>query len=185
VIGAGNEWEDANGQHSLSGAGAAYVFELQGNNQWLAVEKIAGTRRGVNDLFGEDAVDVSGSNVVVGAWLADTITNVEVIDGGAIYIFQRNFPVAVADPVEKNDVITIVNNPSADGRLSLRYTDQSLTRSSDVVRIISLDGQLLFQQERNIGDEGSIDMSGLSPGMYLVQVSRHGYIPQTLKWIRL
>ena len=185
VIGAGNEWEDANGQNPVNGAGAAYVFELQGNNQWMAVEKVTGTNRGINDLFGEDAVDVSGSQVVVGAWLEDTITNVEVIDGGAIYIFQRDSPVSIDDPIEKNDLITIINNPSADGLLRIQYLDPAATLSPDWLRIFSLDGQLLFQQESNIGDEWSLDMSGLSPAMYLVQVSRHGYKPQTLKWIRL
>jgi hypothetical protein len=185
VIGAGNEWEDANGQNPVNGAGAAYVFELQGNNQWMAVEKVTGTNRGINDLFGEDAVDVSGSQVVVGAWLQDTITNVEVIDGGAIYIFQRNFPVSVADPLEKNDLVTIINNPSVDGLLRIRYLDQSSSLSSDWLRIFSLDGQLLFQQERNIREDWPINMSGLAPGMYLVQVSRKGEVPQTLKWIRL
>ena len=185
VIGAGNEWEDAIGQHSLSGAGAAYIFELQGNNQWLAVEKVAGTRRAVNDLFGEDAVDVNGSQVVVGAWLADTITNVEVIDGGAIYIFEREFPVSVADHVEKNNEVIVLGNPSADGLLRIRFDDPFSFLSSGWLRIVSVDGHQLLRQEISVGDESSIDLSMLSPGLYLVQVSRQGYIPQTLKWIRL
>jgi hypothetical protein len=185
VIGAGNEWEDANGQNSLSGAGAAYVFELQGNNQWMAVEKLAGTKRAINDLFGEDAVDVSGSQVVVGAWLADTILNDEVIDGGAIYLYERDTPVTGIMDVEKKDLIMLVNNPSVDGLLHLRYIYPHASPSSDELRIFTLHGHVLYQAAWHDHDKWQVDMSDLPSGMYLVQLSREGYVTQTLKWIRL
>jgi hypothetical protein len=82
-------------------------------------------------------------------------------------------------------LITIINNPSVDGLLRIQFIDPAVSHSSDWLRIFSLDGQLLFQQESTIGDEWSLDMSGLSPAMYLLQVARQGYKPQTLKWIRL
>ena len=185
VIGAGNEWEDANGQHSLSGAGAAYVFELQENNQWMPVEKLAGTRRGINDLFGEDAVDVSGSQIVVGAWLADTITNVEVIDGGAIYIFERDMPITGVASLEMNELIMLINNPSLDGMFHAKYIDSGFPASSDILSIFSMDGKRLFQQSGSLEDGWEIDLSDLRAGMYLVQFSREGYLPEMLKWIRL
>jgi hypothetical protein len=185
VIGAGNEWEDANGQNSLSGAGAAYIFELQGNNQWMPVEKLAGTRRAINDLFGEDAVDVSGSQVVVGAWLADTITNVEVIDGGAIYIFERDNPISGVASLAKNDFIILVSNPSMDGIFRARFMAPAYSTFSDLFSLYSLDGQLLFQQTGAFDDVWEVDLSGLRQGMYLAQFSREGYLPQMMKWIRL
>ncbi len=185
VIGAGGESEDANGQNFRSGAGAAYVFELQSNDQWLAVEKLAGTDRSIADLFGEDAVDVSGSQIVVGAWLADTIANEEVIDGGAVYIYERDTPLTGIAELEKNDLIIIANNPSADGMLHLRFIDPPSSYFSDILRIFSIDAQLVFQQERNFGFAWSLDMSELKPGMYMIQLSRKGYVPQILKWIRL
>lgn len=185
VIGAGGESEDANGQNHQSGAGGAYVFELQGNNQWLALEKLVGTDRAIGDLFGEDAVDLSGSQVVVGAWLADTIDNEGMIDGGAVYIFQRDAPLTGVAELEKNDLILIVENPTADGILRFRYINPSSSIAPDLLRVFSIDGQLLYQQERIFDQQGSVDMSDLGPGIYLVQVYREGYFPQTLKWIKL
>ena len=125
VIGAGTESEDENGQNTVNGSGAAYIFELQPNNKWQQVKKIIGTERGIGDLFGEDALDVDGVNVVVGAWLADTISGDYNIDGGAVYFYQRDSPITAVNEILPTSDLSILSNPSLDGILRLRDADKA------------------------------------------------------------
>ena len=183
VIGAGGEGRDGSGQNFVSGAGAAYIFELQSNNHWMPVQKLIGTRRGILDLFGEDAVDVNGIHVVVGAWLADTLGNGEIIDGGAAYIFERNSPLTAVQTFVKETEYLILNNPSMDGILLFQNTGEASGKTD--VRIFTIDGIQLFQSESIQARNNQVDLSRLPSGMYFVQIQQSGYLPKTFKWIRL
>ncbi len=184
VIGAGGESEDANGQHTVSGAGAAYIYELQSDNKWMPVEKVIGTGRGIGDLLGEDAVDVSGSRIVTGAWLADTIAGAEIIDGGAVYLFERDSPITAIEDFVTDNSITLLQNPSLDGSLLMRNTD-GFNDFPVRLRIFSMDGSLVMEEDRVINHELRLDLSACNSGLYFVQVTRSGFRPQILKWIRL
>jgi len=182
VIGAGTESEDANGQNTLFGAGAAYIFELQANNQWMPVQKIVGTQRGVNDLFGEDAVAVSGIQVVIGAWLADTIGNDDIIDGGAVYVYERDTEITAVRNFVEDTPIYALSNPSLDGLLQI-YSLDPFSSTATPMQIVSMNGNVVFHTE-NI-NEGQIDLSYLPAGVYFVTITRSGFLPQTLKWVRM
>jgi hypothetical protein len=183
VIGAGGESDDANGQHFVSGAGAAYVFELQPDDKWMPREKLIGTFRGIGDLLGEDAVDVSGSRVAAGAWLADTLNGNEIIDGGAVYVYERDSPITSINEYLSRENMTIINNPSMDGMLQVQQRDETIVVAS--MQIYSMTGEKVFHAE-NSDDHGyEVNLSHLPSGIYFVQIYQHGYLPETLKWVKL
>jgi hypothetical protein len=86
VIGAVNEDgpHDGNGDNTLSGAGAAYVFVRQGGS-WTQTAHLRANQAGAGDSFGE-SVAVSGDTIVVGA-PGEDVANV--IDSGAAHVFVR------------------------------------------------------------------------------------------------
>ncbi len=180
VIGAGTAREDMNGGNSLVGAGEAYVFELRPNGQWQEVEKLSGTERAVNDLFGE-TVDVSGTTVVVGAWLADTLDGEYSVDGGAVYVFERDQALSVPQ-LPNLQGLSLLHNPSPDGKLRIKETNASLLPLQ--IRVFSLTGQELFSQEISPQQQYQIDLAHFPPGLYLLQIQRTGFMPQYWKWQR-
>jgi FG-GAP repeat protein len=64
--------------------GSAYVFNRQGGN-WVEEQKLTVSDGAAGDQFGQ-SVAVSGSTIVVGAWLDDINGNV---DQGSAYVFNR------------------------------------------------------------------------------------------------
>lgn len=106
VVGAHLEDEDENGLNTIYHAGSAYIFELNtGTGVWSQSQKIVGGSRAadltypnggnagedVSDLFGH-SVAISGNYLVVGSlnhdW--DETNTVSTLNGGAIYIFEKN-----------------------------------------------------------------------------------------------
>ena len=92
VVGAANEDEDAAGMNNAAGAGSAYVFSQNegGTNNWGQVKKIVASDRAANDNFG-NSVAISGSTIVVGAYLEDhdaagmNFAN----NAGSAYVFSK------------------------------------------------------------------------------------------------
>lgn len=68
-----------------SGAGAAYVFERQGNGSWMQTAKLVSSNPSVGDQLGR-SLALSGDRIVVGAHLDDDGG----IDAGAAYVYRRN-----------------------------------------------------------------------------------------------
>jgi hypothetical protein len=180
VIGAGTAFTDAMHADTVFGAGAAYVFELQPNGKWIQVEKLAGTGRAPNDLFGE-AVAVWENHIAVGAWLADTLPNDTAPDLGAIYTYRRSHPLAL-DNVPEWSTIRIKNHPAQNGILEIRHGEPSPVPVS--IRVYSLSGQSLFSEEVLLENTWQADLSHLASGLYMVEVRREGYVPRSWKWIR-
>ncbi|MCB0851141.1 MAG: FG-GAP repeat protein, partial [Bacteroidetes bacterium] len=154
VIGAGTARTDANGQNPKNGAGAAYVFELQPNGKWAEVGKIAGTQRNFNDLFGE-AVDVSGTHIVVGAWQADSVGNEVFSDGGAVYVFERNEALeAKSLPVQSN--LKLINHPLASGKL--QFLNHGKMPLDLKIRVLTLQGQEVYTNDLQMYQSYVIDL---------------------------
>ncbi len=81
----GSIWEDPNE------IGAAYIFEKDGNGDWVQVQKIVASDRRNNDEFGR-SVSISGNYAIVGAAYNDydeNDANFLVNNPGAAYIFER------------------------------------------------------------------------------------------------
>jgi hypothetical protein len=77
----GAECDDTNG----SCAGAAYMYERDGNGAWNEVAKVLASDGEESDLFGWN-VAISGDRAVIGAFQEDTGGH----DAGAAYIFERD-----------------------------------------------------------------------------------------------
>lgn len=85
--------------------------------------------------------------------------------------YQLAVPAALPESALKPGTISITPNP-AKGQANISCTSPEDCRSS-VIRVISCSGQVVRQMIWN-GEERSLDLSGLSPGIYLVQVKGPG-----------
>ncbi|MCR9243474.1 MAG: FG-GAP repeat protein [bacterium] len=72
------------GTNGTTPAGAAYVFERQGNGTWLEVAKLAQNDPQNNDDFGW-SVSIAGTRIAVGAYLDDDNGPAS----GSAYVFER------------------------------------------------------------------------------------------------
>lgn len=91
VVGAYLEDENETGGSTLSNAGSAYIFERDGNNNWIQTKKITSFDRDPNNYFGQ-SVNISGNYVIVGAQheSADVQGGNIFTSAGAAYIYKRN-----------------------------------------------------------------------------------------------
>lgn len=182
VIGAGTAATDENNQDTTFGAGAAYVFELQNNGQWVEVQKLAGSRRGVNDLFGE-AVDVSGVNIVAGAWSADSLPTATMFDCGVLYAWQRDGalePLGIGTDHIWAGVAMVGNDASGKG-IHLKNNDSPFDAG---ISVYTTDGKKMMGESVRFNNDWQTDMTAFPPGMYLVTITRKGFPPKTWKWLK-
>jgi photosystem II stability/assembly factor-like uncharacterized protein len=92
VVSAYLESEDANGLNTLTNAGSAYVFKRNTTTgNWTQIKKLVASDRAASDRFGF-SVDISGDNIVVGAYLEDEdASGLNTLSAaGSVYIFNRN-----------------------------------------------------------------------------------------------
>jgi hypothetical protein len=91
VVGATAEDEDASGTNTLSGAGAAYVFnkDAGGTDNWGQVKKLVASDRAIDDNFG-NSLAISSNLIVVGVNLEDEDAsgNSTLSNAGSAYIFS-------------------------------------------------------------------------------------------------
>lgn len=179
MIGAGSAATDGNGANPINGAGAAYVFELRSNGLWQEVAKLAGTNRNSNDLFGE-AVDLSGTSIVVGAWLADTLNAMEIIDGGAIYLYERDAALSIEDVKTFTDISFSQKSGS---QLELRNTGSNNLPLH--IELVNQMGQRLYKEDIQLTSTWNHDFSSLPAGIYFLQVRSPYHRLQTWKWMKI
>jgi len=187
VVGAHLEDEDENGLNTIYHAGSAYIFELNtGTGVWSQSQKIVGGSRAadltypnggnagedVSDLFGH-SVAISGDYLVVGSlnhdW--DETNTISTLNGGAIYIFEKNLGIwsemkkIVNSDVQISDrfgaTVSIDSNFIAAGSYSEDYslTGTNYMPNSGAVYICKRDAggnwteqQKLVAPTRNTGD---------------------------------
>lgn len=89
VIGAEAHNYDEDTEDELPNAGAAYIFEKDGDDVWSEVQKLDASDRDTLDLFA-DAVAISEHTILIGAWQQDldsaSLSPIE--DAGAAYFFS-------------------------------------------------------------------------------------------------
>ncbi|MCH8330895.1 MAG: T9SS type A sorting domain-containing protein [Bacteroidetes bacterium] len=90
IVGAYKESKDTAGPNIVQ-AGAAYVFERDGNGNWNEVQKLVAPDRDVADHFGY-AVSVDGNYAIVGAYQEDEDTSGSntLLQAGSAYMFERD-----------------------------------------------------------------------------------------------
>lgn len=91
IVGAPNEGRDATGGNDLIHAGAAYIYEIDGNGQWNEVQKIVASDRELGDNFG-GFVTIEGNTIVVTAKEeGHDASGANFLDeAGSAYIFERD-----------------------------------------------------------------------------------------------
>lgn len=91
IVGAYQEDTDSIGNNTLNNAGAAYLFERDGNGHWQQIQKLVAIDRAITDRFGI-AVSIYGSNAIVGAYLEDEDEQGLHFKSaaGAAYVFKRD-----------------------------------------------------------------------------------------------
>lgn len=92
VVGCHFQDYDENGGGIVNGAGAAYVFEREGNGIWLQVQKLVAPDRDVSDYFGFSC-SIYGSTIAIGAIQEqeDETGGNALFTAGAAYIYDRDF----------------------------------------------------------------------------------------------
>ena len=103
VVGASSEDEDTSGSNTASGAGAAYIYEINTTTGvWDEVQKLIASDRAAGDSFGA-AVSIVGSYVVVGAPAEDenSTGGSAASSAGSVYIFERNSTTGIWTQVQK------------------------------------------------------------------------------------
>ena len=183
VIGAGTESFDENNSNPVFQAGAAYIFELQNDDSWKEVQKITGTHRVAGDLFAEDAISLYGSNVAIGAWAADSVASGEELwDGGAVYVFKRSGISNISEETPLMQFTSIsLHNPSV-GLLDLRF--KAVENSSCQFMLNTLNGHTIHTESFQSTNHIQMDFPRLAPGIYIIQLRKHGYEPAVLKWVK-
>jgi hypothetical protein len=81
---------DINEYNFKSNAGAAYIFERNGNNDWIQTKKLLPADRAINDNFGA-TVSINGNYAMVGVQnkSTDASGNNFLSGAGAAYIYKR------------------------------------------------------------------------------------------------
>lgn len=96
VIGACEENHDANGANrkpasgnTPGGPGAAYVYQKNSSGNWVFMQKLVASDRRTDDFYGVD-VDISGTNIIIGAFRQDLDESGAnaVTDAGAVYFYS-------------------------------------------------------------------------------------------------
>lgn len=90
VVGAYQEDQDAIGTGTLSAAGSVYIFEANGNGQWVQTAKLVASDRAAGDQFGY-SVALSGNHLIVGARYEDEDAAGAnyLLNTGSVYMFER------------------------------------------------------------------------------------------------
>lgn len=179
IIGAGVASSDENNLNIIFNSGAAHLFELQPNESWLEVQKFAGTGRNNNDLYGE-SVALHGNRAVVGAWLADSLPDTNLVDVGAVYVYERNFPLAI----EENQILEgleLIQKTNNQGTVWIRNSGG--LNGIHNIQLYSLQGQLLFEEEVLLSNDWKREFKNLPKGIYIVNIKQEGKGSKSWQWI--
>jgi FG-GAP repeat/Astacin (Peptidase family M12A) len=90
VIGAPWEKKDTTGANPIDAAGAAYVFERNGNGGMQLLHKITDWSRAPMDYFGS-SVAINGNTILVGSPWEDEDLRMEnpIMNAGSVHVFER------------------------------------------------------------------------------------------------
>lgn len=91
IISAKKESYDVNGENLQYQAGAAYIFEINDEGDWIQTQKIVASDRDEGDLLGQ-RVAISGDYAVVSSAQEDEdeLGENTLLSAGSAYIFERN-----------------------------------------------------------------------------------------------
>jgi|GEM_PF-703241 len=171
LVGAMGEDEDTLQQNNLNGAGALYLFEEDANGDYLVRQKITTSDRENNDYFGY-CVALDSGYVLGGAWAEDEDASGanELNNSGSAYFFEPCEPGSGSSKrgVKASEEIVaqfaVYPNPASDQvQLGLSGFNESVQ-----VRLYSMQGTLLTEQQFSNDTNVVLGVQKLSTGMYVV-----------------
>jgi len=168
VIGAEQEdlfLGDGSPGDSLSNAGAAYIFEKDGDGVWSEIQKIVNSDRNADDYFGE-AVSLSETTIFVGAWQQDldSVGMDYSEDAGAGYFYSavlceevatsQDIVVCFGETFEVGESVYAATGTYADTLSNIDACDSIVTTNLTVNALISEDQSIsiCFGTTYTIGD---------------------------------
>lgn len=179
IIGAASASSDGMNGNGVAAAGAAHIYELQGNDSWIEVDKIAGTERAFFDTFG-GAVAVDGSKLSVGAWSADTIEGGFLIDGGALYSFERAWPLSLEEDAVFQDIRLI----SEANKSEIKLVNEGNWGETYRLSLLNLQASTIWEEEIRLNESWERNFEGLAAGIYIIRLEDAGKASKSWKWIR-
>lgn len=155
VVGAEQEDIDGDGGFgdTLSNAGAAYIFLKGGGGTWTEIQKIAASDRHDLDLFG-DAVAISGTTILVGAWQQDFNEDgaAELEDAGAGYFYSaivceeifssQDITICDGETYEIGESTYTISGTYVDTLLNVDACDSIVTTNLTVIPAVYMDQEI-------------------------------------------
>lgn len=180
VIGSPFGFSDESNANLLYAAGAAHIFELQADNRWIETGKIVGSQRKEDDQFAR-SVALNENRIAVGAAFADSLGTIENLNGGAIYVYERAWPLSIKD-LPQIEQVSLVQGVGSQQKLHL--LNQGIQGESFTLNIFSSNGQRIYQEVIRLAADWQKDFSHLAKGLYVVQLSKDGSLPKSWKWMK-
>ncbi len=166
VVGAYGHDFDVNDENELADTGAAFIYDLNEDGQWIFTEKIVASDAGIYANFGW-AVGISGSTCLVGANASGyTPEDESLYNTGSAYLFETDTPQSVIESTLLD--FQIYPNPAQD------YLSFAQDLKGAKVTVTNTMGQVVLTQNLT---ENTIDTRVFQAGLYLMRVE--GYKTQT------
>ncbi|NNC85065.1 MAG: T9SS type A sorting domain-containing protein [Bacteroidia bacterium] len=170
VVGAYQEDFDANGLFLKGDAGAAFVFKQDASNNWNMIEKIVAFDRDTFDNFGY-AVDINGTNVLVGAEKEDEDINASnsLANSGSVYVFEYPSFVGIHENLSTNNIniypspfneVLFINTVDNFGEIDLK--------------VFNLLGEVVYQNRYFNNNKIELNLKDLHAGIYILQLNSAG-----------
>jgi len=144
---------DETGLNPVSYSGAVYIYEKNGNGEWVFIQKIKASDAKSNDAFGSFGMDLFGNMLIVGSGSGfDESGGNFITNSGAVYYFKKNITNGQWEELQKI--------------VSPHRQEEALFGNS-----ISLDGSMLaIGTENDATDVNNSNTIGLAGATYLFEL---------------
>jgi hypothetical protein len=171
--------------NSFGFAGAAYVFENDGNDSWNQVARIGALDAGTSDYF-SFGIAISGDFIIGGAYREDEDANGEnsISRAGSAYIFDVNEPNTIPNTLSVventfGSVIKAYPNPTK----NVLHLDLGNYFDEIAVTIHNVVGQQVFSKNYSNTNTIQLEIDQVK-GLYLVEVKIDNGATSVLKIVK-
>jgi hypothetical protein len=162
IVCAPHQRYDENGENFLHGAGAIYVYENKGNNNWIESKKLIYQNRYDSNGFLND-INLSGNRFVGGMNHSEDDSNSEDW-AGSLHVYELGSSNSLLELSYTS--VNSFPNPA------INNITFDITEASNSIEILNPNGQVVYQAsiENQLG-KITLDISTLSKGLYIVRVN--------------
>ena len=165
-------------EDTLIDAGAAYLFERNGNGNWNQTKKFVSIDGDYRGEFG-NAVAVNADHLIIGAWREDEFSDDGkfFLEAGSVYIYKKG--PSGFEETSPDFFIKAYPNPTHEDitiDLGKIYPELQLT-------IRNIHGQLILTKQMKAVQYCNIKLSG-NPGLYFAEIRTSNEKPKILKVLK-